>query len=232
MGDPGPNNRWRAVRDRRKKMSATIKVSVLMDRRAALLAGLVVGEREVIEAGPDSIGPELWPVLVGRLDMDACPPVLERTGLVAAPTVEALVAVLRAEQQAASAEATKKEEEKRLTEEAVAAVMSQPFISQLRYTHDPWDCAWDGVARCWAGVNTRHGLGGPRWDFSRDAPGRFGGCVDTSRGVTTRPRARQSVGDGQFGGLVIGVGGLEEGWNCHHGDILAYFVSGMDNSIA
>ena len=147
MGDPGPNNRWRAVRDRRKKMSATIKVSVLMDRKAALLAGLVVGERELIEAGPDSIGPELWPVLVGRLDMDACPPVLERTGLVAAPTVEALVAVLRAEQQAASAEAAKKEEEKRLTEEAVAAVMSQPFVSQLRYTHDPWDWAWEGVAQ-------------------------------------------------------------------------------------
>ena len=51
------------------------------------------------------------------------------------------------------------------------------------------------------------------WDSSQDAPGRFGGCVDTSRGVTTRPRARQSVGNGQFGGLVIGVGGIGQwGW--------------------
>jgi hypothetical protein len=71
----------------------------------------------------------------------------------------------------------------------------------------------DRMARCGAGVNTRHGLGGPRWDFAQDAPGRFGGCVDTSRGVTTRPRARQSVGNGQFGGLVIGVGGIGQwGW--------------------
>jgi hypothetical protein len=50
----------------------SISISVACDRKAALLAGRVLGERVNIEVSPEIIG-EHWPRLVGLLDMSSDP---------------------------------------------------------------------------------------------------------------------------------------------------------------
>lgn len=54
----------------------SIKISVSVDRKAALLAGRVMAETCEIEVSPESIG-ENWPVLVEHLDMSSTVPVLQ-----------------------------------------------------------------------------------------------------------------------------------------------------------
>ncbi len=85
----------------------TLSISVGIDRKAALLAGLVLAERETIEVSPETIGPENWPLLVASLDMDKTPAHVGYVPALPANTVEALRAALDAIRAKKDAEAVK-----------------------------------------------------------------------------------------------------------------------------
>jgi hypothetical protein len=66
-----------------------VAISVSVDRRAALLAGHDLGNTVVIDVTPETIGTELWPVLVADLLVTTDPPSLQVIS-VSAPTPEAV----------------------------------------------------------------------------------------------------------------------------------------------
>lgn len=56
----------------------TLKITVAIDRKAALLAGRILGDREEIEVSPETMGDQ-WPALVALLDMNKTPPAIPYT---------------------------------------------------------------------------------------------------------------------------------------------------------
>ncbi len=125
----------------------SLSISVRIDQQAALLAGRVLGPTAEITISPDTIPADLWPVIVGALDMLATPPAVSRPiadgcGLppLADATPEALCAAVRAVLDAAAVRAA--ERAARLEAEVTAyesdGIDRQRPIEAGGYTWEKW----------------------------------------------------------------------------------------------
>ncbi len=87
--------------------SPSLKIRVTVDQKAALLAGRILGATVEVEVSPSGIG-DLWPTLVGQLDVGENPPSLGGVSVedaTEAAVVAALAAKVKAKQQAEEAQA-------------------------------------------------------------------------------------------------------------------------------
>lgn len=57
-----------------------LSISINIDQNAALLKGIVLGPTALVEVGPDTVPADVWPALVGALNMAANPPALTGYG--------------------------------------------------------------------------------------------------------------------------------------------------------
>lgn len=116
----------------------TLKITVKIDQKAALLAGRILGATAEVEVSPESIGDQ-WPALVAALDMSTTPPAAKLT--VDDPTPEAVRAVLvaQANQQAADAAKAKSDLAARIAaaESEVAAMESAAEAQMTPATLQP-----------------------------------------------------------------------------------------------